>query len=109
MRTVRRLKDGRWSTKVGPPASPRHQPGPSKATSSAPSLGFSVATAGDVNGDGFSDVIAGAPYFDNGEEDEGRAFVYHGAGSGVTTTAAWTAGATRPVPASAKRWKPPET
>jgi hypothetical protein len=41
-------------------------------------FGLSVATAGDVNGDGFSDIIAGAPQYDNGEENEGSAFLYHG-------------------------------
>jgi FG-GAP repeat/FlgD Ig-like domain/FG-GAP-like repeat len=52
--------------------------------------GFSVATAGDVNGDGFSDVIVGAWLADNGQTDEGRAFVYHGSAVGLATTAAWT-------------------
>ncbi|MDW8438348.1 MAG: integrin alpha, partial [Chloroherpetonaceae bacterium] len=54
-------------------------------------FGFSVASAGDVNGDGFSDVIVGALSFDNGETDEGRAFVYHGSASGLSTTPNWTA------------------
>jgi hypothetical protein len=40
--------------------------------------GFSVATAGDVNGDGLSEIIVGAPEYTNGESEEGRAFVYHG-------------------------------
>ncbi len=43
-------------------------------------FGVSVATAGDVNGDGYSDVIVGARYFDNGEANEGRAYVYFGSG-----------------------------
>jgi hypothetical protein len=41
-------------------------------------FGWSVATAGDVNGDGFSDVIVGADYYQNGENQEGGAFLYYG-------------------------------
>ena len=52
------------------------------------SLGFSVASAGDVNGDGYSDVIAGVPNYDNPEIDEGAAFIFHGSATGVSTTAA---------------------
>ncbi len=54
-------------------------------------LGASVATAGDVNGDGYSDVIVGAPNFDNGQTDEGRAFVYLGTPAGPSTTFTWSA------------------
>jgi hypothetical protein len=54
-------------------------------------FGASVATAGDVNGDGFSDVVIGASSYDNGEMNEGRAFVYHGSASGLSSTPAWTA------------------
>jgi hypothetical protein len=50
----------------------------------------SVSSAGDVNGDGYSDVIVGANYYDNGETDEGRVFVYHGSSSGLDSTASWT-------------------
>ncbi|MCF0070618.1 FG-GAP-like repeat-containing protein [Dyadobacter sp. CY261] len=46
-------------------------------------FGFSVAAAGDVNGDGLGDVIVGAPYFDNGEENEGAVFAFHGTVSGI--------------------------
>ncbi len=53
--------------------------------------GSSVGTAGDVNGDGFSDALVGAPLYNNGQTDEGRAFVYHGSGAGLSTTANWTA------------------
>ncbi len=55
------------------------------------SFGVSVATAGDVNGDGYSDVIIGAPRYDNGQTDEGRAFVYLGSASGLAASPAWTA------------------
>jgi hypothetical protein len=50
-----------------------------------------VAAAGDVNGDGFADVLVGAPRFDNGQLDEGRAFMYAGSGAGLATTPLWTA------------------
>ena len=56
-------------------------------------FGSSVSTAGDVNGDGYSDVIIGAPYNDAGGIDAGRAYIYFGGSSmnnvvDVTTTGA---------------------
>ncbi|MFM2162726.1 MAG: hypothetical protein RLZZ383_2238, partial [Pseudomonadota bacterium] len=54
------------------------------------SFGTAVASAGDVNGDGRSDVIIGAPNYDNGHTDEGGAFVFLGASTGLGTSAAWT-------------------
>jgi hypothetical protein len=54
-------------------------------------FGISVATAGDVNGDGYSDVIVGAHLYDSGQTDEGRAFVYHGGATGLNTSPDWTA------------------
>lgn len=50
-------------------------------------LGFSVAAAGDVNGDGYSDVLVGAPNYDNGQSDEGAAFLYPGTASGISLAA----------------------
>ena len=54
-------------------------------------FGASVAGAGDVNGDGYADVIVGAPAYTNGEAGEGAAFVYHGSAKGVAASPAWTA------------------
>ena len=54
-------------------------------------FGASVAGAGDVNGDGFADVIVGARFFDNGQTNEGAAFVYLGSAAGLATTPAWQA------------------
>ncbi len=51
-------------------------------------FGASVSTAGDVNGDGYSDVIVGAYLFDNGETDEGAVFIYQGSATGLSTTPA---------------------
>lgn len=53
-------------------------------------FGTSVAGAGDLNADGYSDVIVGAPRYDNGEADEGAAFVYLGGPGGLTTSPAAT-------------------
>jgi hypothetical protein len=50
-----------------------------------------VGTAGDVNGDGYADVIVGANHYDKGQNDEGAAFVYHGSAAGLNTTPDWTA------------------
>ena len=44
-------------------------------------FGISVSTAGDVNGDGFSDVIVGAWQNDAGGTDAGRAYIYFGGAS----------------------------
>jgi hypothetical protein len=59
-------------------------------------LGNSVASAGDVNGDGFDDVIIGVSGFEIGEMDEGAARVYHGSPAGLATTPAWTATGKQP-------------
>jgi len=55
-------------------------------------FGYSVATAGDVNGDGYADVIVGAPMYDNGTDNEGAVFVFYGSPAGLSTTPDWTVG-----------------
>jgi len=54
-------------------------------------FGYSVGTAGDVNGNGYSDVTVGAPIYTNGQTDEGRAYVYHDSATGLATSHNWTA------------------
>lgn len=54
-------------------------------------FGQAVSAAGDVNADGYSDIMIGAYWHDEGEENEGKAWIYHGSSNGLITTAAWTA------------------
>ena len=44
----------------------------------ADSFGYSVGTAGDVNGDGYADLIVGADGDDTAGTNAGRAYVYYG-------------------------------
>ncbi|MBK6877603.1 MAG: FG-GAP repeat protein [Ignavibacteria bacterium] len=43
-----------------------------------------VASAGDVNGDSYGDVIIGVSRFDNDLSTEGRVYVYHGSPAGLS-------------------------
>jgi uncharacterized repeat protein (TIGR01451 family) len=62
-------------------------------------LGYSVSGAGDVNDDGYDDVLVGAPNFDGGVSGEGRAFLYLGSVTGLETTPAWSGDPTDQVDA----------
>ena len=54
-------------------------------------LGYSVASAGDINGDGYADIIAGAPYYDSTYANQGAVFVWHGSAAGLNSWANWWA------------------
>lgn len=49
-----------------------------ESTGALTSFGASVASAGDVNEDGFDDVIVGAPLYGSGGNRPGRAYVFFG-------------------------------
>jgi hypothetical protein len=87
------IDDGRASIFLGSPSGVRPGPPAWSVHGNQPyaHLGLSVGAAGDVNGDGFSDVIAGAYMFDRGQEDEGAAFVYHGSLTGPGPEPNWMA------------------
>ncbi|MBL0055243.1 MAG: FG-GAP repeat protein [Chitinophagaceae bacterium] len=60
---------------------------PDDANQAGAIFGVSVSCAGDVNGDGYSDLIVGSSGYDDGANtDEGRAFVYHGSAAGLSAT-----------------------
>jgi hypothetical protein len=55
---------------------------PTELAGGAADFGHDVDAAGDVDGDGYGDVVVGAP-------GAGRAYVFRGAAGGLATTAAW--------------------
>ncbi|MBK9332727.1 MAG: VCBS repeat-containing protein [Ignavibacteria bacterium] len=52
-------------------------------------FGYSVHNAGDVNSDGYDDIVVGAP--DDNAGGTGKAYVHFGNSSGVSASANWTA------------------
>ena len=53
-------------------------------------FGSSVNTAGDVNNDGYDDVIIGAEYYSSTFSNEGAAYVYYGSSDGLSANPAWS-------------------
>ena len=72
-------RDGRHAARV--------EPGERAARASA------WRRRGDVNGDGYADVIVGARLYDAGQTDEGAAFVFQGSAAGIATRIPATAAA----------------
>jgi len=56
------------------------------------SFGKAVANAGDVNNDGYEDIIVGAHYYYNTGTTQGRAYIYLGSETGLSTTFIWSVG-----------------
>jgi hypothetical protein len=67
--------------------------GPGGLQSAGPAgsqYGYTVAGAGDVNGDGFGDVLVSAPFTTTNFSNEGRVVLYLGSISGIGSTPAWS-------------------
>ncbi len=83
------LSEGRVLVLAGRGEGPSLEPDWTFASGlSGPGLGQSVAAAGDVNGDGFDDVLTGAPQLPNiavpGEFNNGGVFLNYGGLNGLT-------------------------
>ncbi|MFN8549043.1 MAG: VCBS repeat-containing protein [Candidatus Eisenbacteria bacterium] len=73
-------------------------------------LGAAVANAGDVNGDGFADLLVSAPSQKvGGANDAGAAFLFLGKPNGPSNTPGWSvsggSGRTGAGPEPARRWR----
>lgn len=55
-------------------------------------FGYSAAMAGDLNRDGYIDVIVGAPRYTNPEVNEGAFFTYYGSSTGLVLNATLSQG-----------------
>lgn len=69
-------------------------------------FGTAVSTAGDVNGDGFSDIIVGAPTYEQPSSliESGAAFVYYGSSAGIVASSVVTLSITIPSPVDGDRF-----
>jgi len=61
-----------------------------QAQAFGPWFGASVSSAGDVDGDGFDDVLVGAEYVDDGVSIGGSASLFRGSAAGLIEVADWS-------------------
>ncbi len=52
-------------------------------------FGTVAESAGDINGDGYADVVVSAPNHSNPQVNEGAVFAFYGSASGLSTTPVW--------------------
>jgi len=76
---------------LGSPTGPEPAPSWQAAGPQAGSeFGGAVAGAGDVDGDGYADVLVGAPGYTAVAGEEGAVYLHLGSATGLHSTAAWT-------------------
>jgi hypothetical protein len=80
---------GRASVYLGSAAGLPSAPQWSQTSQLGSAYGAAVGPAGDVNGDGYDDLLVGAPGYSQGEEREGVAFLYLGSAAGLQSAPAW--------------------
>lgn len=74
------VSEGEVSLYLGGPAGPSLTPAWTvEGNQSGAGFGAAVAGAGDTDGDGRGNILVGAPFYDDGQTDEGAAFEFFGA------------------------------
>ena len=71
------------ATGLGDNGTPANADWMAESNQASANLGYSVASAGDVNNDDYDDVIVGASSYDNGQSNEGAVFVWYGSATGL--------------------------
>jgi hypothetical protein len=69
-----------FGSSAGPSATPDWTAESDQASSN---FGIAISGIGDVNGDGFADLLVGATLYDHGTTDEGAAFAWYGSAGGL--------------------------
>jgi len=78
-----------WPVTVDPilgPANPIEHEAQASDGSTSDQLGLWVTAAGDVDGDGYDDLLVGAPGDDDDGTDSGSAYVYYGSATGISSS-----------------------
>jgi hypothetical protein len=84
------VNEGKVYLFLGGPLSPSEQPDWTYTCGfSEASCGYAVDSAGDVNQDGFDDILVGAPHYDNNQLNEGAAFLFFGSSDGPGDSPDW--------------------
>ena len=71
------------ATGLGESGTPANADWQAESNQASAQFGNSVASAGDVNGDNYDDIIVGAYNYDNVESNEGGVFVWYGSATGL--------------------------
>jgi len=58
-------------------------------TGNAAGFATHVDNAGDVDNDGFEDIIVGSPGYSNGQNQEGAAYIFYGSAAGMSSRTPW--------------------
>lgn len=77
------MAEGRAHVYLGSATGLQASPATFESDQNGARFGFSVGTAGDVDSDGYDDVVVSTNVWDGQETDEGRAYVYLGSVAGL--------------------------
>ncbi|MBI3449747.1 MAG: FG-GAP repeat protein [Acidobacteria bacterium] len=87
---ISELAEGRVYLYLGGPSGPATTPSWSFESNQYRAQLSRAIGAGDVNGDGYADILVAAPWYDNGQADAGKVWLFYGSPTGPGATPDWT-------------------